>query len=345
MDTKGRTVKSFIAVSAALILLLAVFAFPASAEASDNPAVTFQQELIPSCPLYPTEAQLPFKDTCVFSIQKGSYRYWFFLDAAKNQLDDNYFSYFSIYALGPSDSADIYMTSSSKIVSVMQYVPTGDIMNYNPDIQYNNGFYAWSFEFSNTDPSTYTLYCNYAPTYMGTNAITAAYEGDLDADELWNWKAIQYPSSEIEALNSVYNQVSELQEVIEDNNRMIASLQRSNNELKTEIQEGNSEVKEEVQEQATNIVNDINNAGEDEESLDTDLSWMDSTINTLQGWADTIDGFADTIESAGDEIEEYIESGSGIVSKFLDIVPGPVLAALAFGLVFIVVKKIVGREG
>lgn len=337
MDTKNRYVKRITAISAAVFLLLAVFAFPASAFSSDY-------DLIPPCPYFVVSGQLPYgEDTVVLYFETSTNLYWWFLNSSVIDSSTGLSKMFTCYAEQDGSYINFVMGSGSDIISVYQNRSTGS-SHYEFVGTAIDGFYSWTYEEEFRNVSN--VYCNYTGTYFGMDAYTAYMNGELTFnDELYQFQVKEYPSTELEAIDTVYDVVADTQSRLDEIEDQLSYLQGSNDEIKTEIQEGNSEVKQEVQEQATNIVNDINNAGEDEESLDTDLSWMDSTIDTLQGWADTIDGFADTIESSGDEIEEYIESGSGIVSKFLDIVPGPVLAALAFGLVFIVVKKIVGREG
>lgn len=337
MDTKGRTVKSLIAVSAAMILLLAVFAFPASAAYDDY-------TVMKPCPGYNSSDALPYGDsTVVLYIITDDEEHWFFLNSNSGDVMTDNQSLFTLYCDYDSPYYEFSMGSYAEIIHVYSRLSNG-IPTTEKIGSFSSGLFLWDSDEDFRDVEA--VYCTVSPLYLGHDAYSMMQADELNLDgTLYLWGVYQYPSSEsmaIDALEYYMNVTNRKLENIEDS---LYDIQDSNDEIKTEIQEGNSEVKQEVQEQATNIVNDINNAGEDEESLDTDLSWMDSTINTLQGWADTIDGFADTIESAGDEIEEYIESGSGLVSKFLDIVPGPVLAALAFGLVFIVVKKIVGREG
>lgn len=337
MDTKGRLVKSLIAVSAAMILLLAAFAFPASAAYDEY-------TLMKPAPGYYTTADLPFGDsTVVLYIITDDYEHWFFLNSNSGDVMTDNQSLFTIYCDYDSLYYEFSMGSYSEIFHVYQQFNNGFPITEKLG-DFSSGLFLWdSYEdFRDVEE----VYCTVSPLYLGHDAWSMMQAGELALDGyLYSWGVYQYPSSELMAISALEYYLNATNNKLENIRNRLSDIEDSNYEIKTEIQEGNSEVKQEVQEQATNIVNDINNAGEDEESLDTDLSWMDSTINTLQGWADTIDGFADTIESAGDEIEEYIESGSGIVLKFLDILPGPVLAALAFGLVFIVVKKIVGREG
>ncbi|MGM9926902.1 MAG: hypothetical protein ACI35P_03035, partial [Bacillus sp. (in: firmicutes)] len=61
------------------------------------------------------------------------------------------------------------------------------------------------------------------------------------------------------------------------------------------------------------------------------------------GWLEQLDGFADTIEEAGESAHEYISKGTEIFTGFLSVAPTAVIALITFGIVFIVVRKIVGR--
>lgn len=87
----------------------------------------------------------------------------------------------------------------------------------------------------------------------------------------------------------------------------------------------------------------LENAGSDEPPLDTDISAFQSAIDTMNGWLDQLDEFADTIDTAGQTANEYISKGTEIFNGFISVAPSAVIALVAFGVVFIVVRKIVGR--
>ena len=87
----------------------------------------------------------------------------------------------------------------------------------------------------------------------------------------------------------------------------------------------------------------LENAGSDEPPLDTDISAFQSAIDTMNGWLDQLDQFADTIDTAGQTANEYISKGTEIFNGFMSVAPASVIALVAFGVVFIVVRKIVGR--
>lgn len=90
-------------------------------------------------------------------------------------------------------------------------------------------------------------------------------------------------------------------------------------------------------------VDKIENAGSDSPPLDTDISAFQSAIDTMNGWLDQLNEFADTIDSAGDTAKDYISKGTELFNGFMGVAPASVIALIAFGIVFLVIRKIVGR--
>lgn len=90
-------------------------------------------------------------------------------------------------------------------------------------------------------------------------------------------------------------------------------------------------------------VQKIEDAGSDEPPLDTDISAFQSAIDTMNGWLDQLNEFADTIDSAGDTAKDYISKGTELFNGFMGVAPASVIALIAFGIVFLVIRKIVGR--
>lgn len=90
-------------------------------------------------------------------------------------------------------------------------------------------------------------------------------------------------------------------------------------------------------------VQKIEDAGSDEPPLDTDISAFQSAIDTMNGWLDQLDEFADSIDSAGQTASQYISKGTELFNGFMGIAPASVIALVAFGVVFLVIRKIVGR--
>lgn len=90
-------------------------------------------------------------------------------------------------------------------------------------------------------------------------------------------------------------------------------------------------------------VEKIENAGSDEPPLDTDISAFQSAIDTMNGWLNQLDEFANSIDSAGQTVSAYISKGTELFNGFMGIAPASVIALVAFGVVFLVIRKIVGR--
>ena len=90
-------------------------------------------------------------------------------------------------------------------------------------------------------------------------------------------------------------------------------------------------------------VEKIENAGSDSPPLDTDISAFQSAIDTMNGWIDQLNEFADSIDSAGETAHEYISKGTELFNGFMGVAPASVIALVAFGVVFLVIRKIVGR--
>ena len=87
----------------------------------------------------------------------------------------------------------------------------------------------------------------------------------------------------------------------------------------------------------------LENAGSNEPPLDTDISAFQSAIDTMNGWIDQLNVFADSIDSAGETVSQYISKGTELFNGFMGIAPASVIALVAFGVVFLVIRKIVGR--
>ena len=90
-------------------------------------------------------------------------------------------------------------------------------------------------------------------------------------------------------------------------------------------------------------VDRIEDVGSDSPPLDTDISAFSSAIETMNGWLDQLNEFADSIDSAGDTAKDYISKGTELFNGFVSVAPASVIALIAFGVVFLVIRKIVGR--
>lgn len=86
-----------------------------------------------------------------------------------------------------------------------------------------------------------------------------------------------------------------------------------------------------------------NEEGESEYQPPDVGSKFDEVITSLNDWLSQLKGFSDTVDSQGDEVAGYISTGSDFATKFLTYAPAPILIFLTFGIVFVVVRKVVGR--
>lgn len=86
-----------------------------------------------------------------------------------------------------------------------------------------------------------------------------------------------------------------------------------------------------------------NEAGESEYEPPDVGSKFDDVIEKLNSWLDDLKGFSDTIDSQGDEVAGYLSTGSNFINTFLSAAPSCILIFLSFGVIFVVVRKVVGR--
>lgn len=100
---------------------------------------------------------------------------------------------------------------------------------------------------------------------------------------------------------------------------------------------------EDLDNSINNGVEKIENAGSDSPPLDTDISAFQTAIDTMNGWIDQLNEFADSIDSAGETASSYIAKGTELFNGFMGVAPASVIALIAFGIVFLVIRKIVGR--
>lgn len=94
---------------------------------------------------------------------------------------------------------------------------------------------------------------------------------------------------------------------------------------------------------AQSAADSVNNAGEDISDIDDNIDEVNDIVEQLDEWISTLDDFADHIDSVADDVEDSIKAGTTVVNNFLGICPPIVIALFAFALVFLVVRKIIGR--
>ena len=94
---------------------------------------------------------------------------------------------------------------------------------------------------------------------------------------------------------------------------------------------------------AQKVQDGINNAGENEPGLDTDRSGMEGAISNLNDWMSQVDTFSASIKDAGGDAKTYIQHGTDVFTELAKGFPAIVSVLILFGIIFIVVRKIVGR--
>ena len=111
----------------------------------------------------------------------------------------------------------------------------------------------------------------------------------------------------------------------------------------SQLQQAQSEIESNANAAASQAADDVNNAGEDMSDIDNDVDDVNSIVDTLDGWIETLDDFADRIQSSGNDVAAALESGTTLFNNFLGVCPPIVIALFGFALVFLVVRKIIGR--
>lgn len=140
--------------------------------------------------------------------------------------------------------------------------------------------------------------------------------------------------SVVQGQNSqLQSQVSELQ----------SQLSEQGSEYHSALNQAQSDIESNAQSAAQSAADDINNAGEDVSDLDNDMDDVNSIVETLDGWIDDLDDFADRIDDSIVGVSTALSNANDVINGFFGICPPIVLAFFAFALVFLVVRKIIGR--
>lgn len=143
---------------------------------------------------------------------------------------------------------------------------------------------------------------------------------------------------------------SKLDTVIAQNrvlNNKITELQSQLSEQGTEYQsalnQAQSEIQSNVNSAAQSAADDVNNAGSDVEDLDDNMDDVNGIVETLDGWIEDLDDFADSIDDSITSVSVALTNANAVINGFFGACPPIVLALFGFALVFLVVRKIIGR--
>lgn len=139
-------------------------------------------------------------------------------------------------------------------------------------------------------------------------------------------------------------QVDDLTDIVIEYGEMLVEQGDLNYEQYSEdLSNAQAEIESNANAAAQSAADSVNNAGEDMSDIDDNVDEVNDIVEQLDEWISTLDNFADHIDSVADDVEDSIKAGTTVVNNFLGICPPIVIALFAFALVFLVVRKIIGR--
>lgn len=169
------------------------------------------------------------------------------------------------------------------------------------------------------------------------------------ANTPWKEKILvkAFPNSQLQEEKKTQGMISQLISDIKDwFSNLIDSMGNFFTELGNKIGGFFTDLSNQIGDFFTKLWNKIwwgNEEGESEYQPPDVGSKFDDVITSLNDWLSQLKGFSDTVDSQGDEVAGYISTGSNAVTKFLSYAPAPILIFLTFAIVFVVVRKVVGR--
>lgn len=151
-------------------------------------------------------------------------------------------------------------------------------------------------------------------------------------------------NSKLNSLSSdhiaLYNQNQELQSQVSVLQSQVSS---QGGEYQSALNQAQSEIESNANSAASNAASEVVNAGEDVSDLDNDVDNVSDIVDTLEGWIDSLDSFADHIDESTSGVATALDNGKTLFNGFLGVCPPIVIALFGFVLVFLVVRKIIGR--
>ncbi len=195
----------------------------------------------------------------------------------------------------------------------------------------------------------YALQVNYSTTSPLVLGGCVTNSSIVFASTPWKEKILvkAFPNSDVMEHEKTQGMISQLIQDIKDwFSNLIDSMGNFFTELANKISGFFTELGDKIGGFFTTLWNKIwwgNEAGESEYDPPDVGSKFDDVITSLNDWLSQLKGFSDTVNSQGDEVAGYISTGSDAVTKFLTYAPAPILIFLTFAIVFVVVRKVVGR--
>lgn len=350
------------------------------ASAVNDPSVLpYTSSYMPVCPQYECASFLPYGEhTLVIcyvpsNLTDDYYYEWFFVDMGVDNTKFNFIPHKNglKYSLNLTSESPVYRYFSPSHDGNFTLTREGQWSNPSPDktvwTLYNFSSFGASYAHSNAK-----IVSNHPPIYAGMSIQQAteygvypvsAFNGTLTDSYL-----ADYPDNVSHAIDSISDCVGLLSQYYTSLNSKINALsidvqyaQGQNNEIisrvnalqslvdsqggeyQSVLNQAQSEIESNAQSAAQSAADDINNAGEDVSDLDNDMDDVNSIVETLDGWIDDLDDFADRIDDSIVGVSTALSNANDVINGFFGICPPIVLAFFAFALVFLVVRKIIGR--
>lgn len=334
-----------------IVILSLVFPFSVSSSADDV--------LIPACPLYPTTAQLPFGSDTVVVYASGTssdgetythYPEWFFISKS-GYVDSNNSNIWSAYgSLTISGNTSIVKLNFASYSRIIRYYYNTGLNKYVRQVvgTYDNTLLVYAL----TDFQVYgSIYSTEDQTILGYNIGLASQYGISVPSSSPEWTVCGYASDFSAGLASLSNLVADQSELIDlyyqSISEQISELQSlyslQGSRFESALQTAQSEIQSHADEAASSAADDIINAGEDISDLNTDVEDVTDIVDKLNEWVSDLDDFADHIDEAATGVASAMDAGTAMFDGFLSICPPIVIALFAFAIVFLVVRKIIGR--
>lgn len=244
------------------------------------------------------------------------------------------FNFSSYYASDTKTFVVTYLCEGDKSYTTMYYgagLSSYQILGQDPQLSYNNVY-------------TYTI-------PLTSFELCGGVVSSPNFDFLFNTSSFftvkPFPDENLIEEQKTQSMISQLISDIKDwFSNLIESMGNFFTELANKISGFFIELGDKIGGFFTTLWNKIwwgNEAGESEYEPPDVGSKFDEVIASLNDWLSQLKGFSDTVDSQGDEVAGYISTGSDFATKFLSYAPAPILIFLTFGIVFVVVRKVVGR--
>lgn len=225
-----------------------------------------------------------------------------------------------------------------------------DVLYMYTDYDYDTGtFNVDSYSTIYPDATTGGRYAKTITYAAGSSLITVGgyVTNGLIIDTTGLGRSLAFPDAGIVEEKKTQGMISQLISDIKDwFSNLIDSMGNFFTELADKISGFFTNLGNEIGGFFTTLWNKIwwgNEAGESEYEPPNVGSKFDEVVADLNDWLSQLKGFSDTIDSQGDEVAGYLSTGSNFINTFLSVAPAPILIFLSFGVIFVVVRKVVGR--